>query len=181
MHIFGECYCLEIKLNEKQGRKRGREGTREGRERDLRFSGSHPITNTLRRLPNQTCQLPFEGQSVKGESQYNAVCTISVVGINDPLQTMLRLLGSSPKNKNNIYQRKTTRVKTLPSMLMKNNSVLTIYSFLEIVIYRLQGWLQDMLSASALATGLEQISNTWAQLPEVNVCTQYWFLTIWPE
>ncbi len=68
------------------------------REGELSFSGSHPIPSTLRQLPNQTCQLPFEGQSVKVESQYNGVCTLSVAGINDPIQT-LRLLGSSPKNK----------------------------------------------------------------------------------
>lgn len=74
----------------KRERQRGREGMRESekQERELSFSGSHPIPSTPRQLPNQTCQLPFEGQSVKVESQYNAVCTLSVAGINDPIQTL---------------------------------------------------------------------------------------------
>lgn len=84
------------KSNEKEGEKmRVRETARE-RERE-HFSGSHPIPSTLRQLPNQTCQLPLEGQSVKVESQYNAVCTLSVAAINDPIQTLSKTAGKLTK------------------------------------------------------------------------------------
>lgn len=82
-------YWLLSKVKKIRERKRRREDmsvlVKRGRES---FSGSHPTPGALRQLPNQTCQLPFEGQSVKVESQYNAVCTLYVAGINDPIQTL---------------------------------------------------------------------------------------------
>ena len=81
-------------LKEKRGHKKRKGCQQRERERErektkhAEFSGSHPIPSTLRYSPNQTCQLTFEGQSVKVESQHNAVCTLSEAGINDPIQTL---------------------------------------------------------------------------------------------
>lgn len=87
-------WMMEITLGLFASEKSGGEGGEKVKRSWCCSRGIRPITDTLRQHPNQPRQLPFEGQSVKVESRYNSVCTLYEAEINDPIQTLLRLLRS---------------------------------------------------------------------------------------